>query len=504
MKLILFSLAIILSLAGSQSSAADDAPQSVAEFTAAKEKWNDLLDKPQRVEGRVTAVSKHQFRFVHCDLTFHVTEDQSRRVGNAGNVQVTGRIKRDKDSGKLYFAVDRVEIVPSDLEQFDLRDLKLKSTKPADWYDLAAWALERSDFYKDDDLAGRSRRAWRKGFGLERAGLENDDWKARLALAAKLKDREIDEKLQAELTHEAAHLKWQTSARDRKEAAAFAEWLAETYPASGKPLKTWPADFAKQYEANALKTYRDADAGEREQIPRLLMVQAELAQILPLAKADGSNAATIADAIRQRVPERTELIDKYSETLFQHRLKTVATAARADALKLADELKSRERPDDAKKLLQSWLTAQEPRLRKDGPIGLMQLADDYLRLVDDEPAAVKFLAEAHELDPSFDDAGDRLKQLGYRLNGKNWSKTDGSKPEKTPAGKVPGPLAVGMSADEVLSHMGSPTAKTRVITRNGVAEVWSFGPRGTPRLLIHLGRAPTDEKLKVTRLLTEQ
>jgi hypothetical protein len=501
---LLSALVVLGALAVSQLHAADDPPLPVGEFNAAKAQWADWLDKPLRVEGRVTSVSKHQFKFMHCDLMFHVTEDQSRRVGNARNVQVAGKIKREKDSGKLYFAVDRVEVAPSDLEQFDLRELKLKSIKPADWYALANWAAGRSAFYDDEDLAARSRRAWRKGFDLERAGLDDADFDARLALADKLKERETDPELQAELRHEAAAIHWKQSEKNRRQIETFADWLLETYPESAKPLKTWPVELAKNYEANPLDTFRAATADERKLIPRLLMVEAELAQILPLAKADGSNAATIADALKQRVSERSDLIEKYGDTAFQHRLAAVAKARRSEALQLANELKSRDRADDAKKLLQSWLTAQEPRMRDDGPIGLLQLADDYLRMLNDEPAAVKLLAEAHKLDPSLEDAGDRLKELGYNFDGTQWTKGDIPAPETTSPEKAHSQLAIGMSAEEVLSLLGSPAGKTRVITRNGVQEVWAFGRRGTSRLLIHLERPSTESAAKVKRFLTEK
>jgi len=495
---------ILLAATGSSLCAADETLLSVADLNAAKAKWNDWLDQPIRVEGRVSTVTRSQFRLVHCDVTFRVTEEQSRTVGKVRNVEILGRFKREKETDKLYVAVERVEIALSDLEYFDAREAKLKSSKSADWYDLAIWAEQRGKFYSDDDLATRSVRTWRKGFELERTELAENDFEARFALAAKLKTRELDPSLQEELQHEGARLKWQQSQNDRQQIAKFADWLTELYPQSTKPLKTWPEKLSREYEANPLRTFRESPATDRGTIARLFLIQVELARVLPLAKLDGSNATTIVDALKERVPERTDLIEKYAESAFQQRLKTIATATRQDALRLAEELKTRDRTADATALLRSWMSAQEPRLRKDGPIGLMQLAEDYLRLINDEPAAVTLLAEANKLDASFEDAGERLKQLGYHLVDQRWVKGDSAAVTDMPQNnKPPNQLAVGMKPEDVLALLGSPNAKSRIISANGVYEVWSFGRRGTSRLLIHLQRSAADESAKVTRFLTE-
>jgi hypothetical protein len=493
--------AVVLLMCITGPAFAADKVWSIEDLNVEKEKWPDWIEMPLKVEGRVSAVSRHQFRFVHCELTFRVTEDQSRTVGNARNAEVSGRMKKDKETGKLFFAVDRVKIQSSDVEQFEVREAKLKSTKAEDWYELARWAQSRGKFYEDDELLAKARKTWAKGLNLERANLPANDADARLALAGRLREQQVDASLQGELIHEAARMKWQQAQKDGA-LDAFAAWLKKTYPEAVQPLDKLPREQSQRYETNPIETFRTAQETDREALWRLFFIQVELARILPTAKPDFSNASAIAEELLARVPERDDLVEKYREQSFQWRIKSIAGAKREEALRVAEDLKSRDQPDEAKKLLRGWLRAQESRFRKDGPIGLMQLAEDYLQLANDEPAAVKLLAEAHTLDPSFSDPGERLKQLGYHLEQNRWIK--GNAPDMPAnADKSPSQLAVGMTAQAVLLLLGEPTGKTRVITNKGTQEVWSFGHRGTPRLMIYLQQPANSEKAHVTRFLTE-
>lgn len=483
------------------SAFAADKIYTTQEFLAEKEQWPEWIDMSFKVEGRVGSfVGRNQFRLIHSDLPFHVSDEQRRTVDAArSNVEVTGRLK--KESGKLIFVVDRVKILGSDVEQFSTKEAKLKSPKAEDWYELAKWAEARGKFYGDEELTAKARRVWMKGLQLERASLPPNDMEARLAMVEKLHLHQPDAALEAELVHEAARLKWQ-AAQKAGAIKPFAEWLTKHYPASVKALAEFPAELNRQYEANPLEAFRTADAADREILSRLLFLQVEQVRILALAKADGSNASQIADELAARIPERSDLADKYREQAFGWRLKSIASAPRQEALRLADDLKSRDRADEAQELLGRWVRAQELRTLKDDPVSMVQLADEFLQLAQDEPAAVKLLAEAHALDPTFEDAGDRLNQLGYRYEQNRWIK--GGSPD-SPAGteKVPGQLSLGMTAEAVLLLLGEPNGKTRIITRKGTQEIWSFGRRGTPRLLIHLHQPAGGNPPKVTRYLTE-
>src|SRR5262249_52056916 len=120
-------LAGLMFLNSANSLCADDAPLSTAEFVDQKDQWSTWIDRPLKVEGRAGSfVGRNQFRLVHCELPFHVSDEQRRTVENARNVELAGRVK--KESGKLVFVVDRVKPLASDVEQFTTREAKLKST----------------------------------------------------------------------------------------------------------------------------------------------------------------------------------------------------------------------------------------------------------------------------------------------------------------------------------------------------------------------------------------
>jgi hypothetical protein len=499
----IFQFAIcILQLFANHCSAADEA-WSIPQLNEQKDRWSDLIDRTLKVEGRVSGVSKHQFRFVHCDLTFHVTEEQSRQAGLARNVEVSGRFRKEKSTGKLIFAVDRVRTLPSDVDQFDSRVTKLKSADSADWYALADWAESRGKFYDDEELAGRAQRARKTGIQSERQSLPEGDDESRLALAAKLHDWKLEPRLQEELIHEGARLKWEATRNNAAQQGKFQEWLEATYPDSAKPVPEISAELIEKYAAHPLETFAEADEPARKLLQRLFHVEVDVARLAGRAKPDASNADEIADRLAKAAPERQDLVQKYREAAVQRRLMHIGEASRQEALRLAEDLKSRDDAAAARELLRGWVESREPRLRKDGPLGLMQLAEDYLQLVEDEPAAVKLLAEAYRLDPSFSDSAERLKQLGYRLEVNRWVKSGGS--DAAPADRSGhSELEIGMSAEQVLTLLGSPTAKGRIFSSKGMQEVWSFGRRGTPRLLIHLQRPAPGAAPKVIRFLSER
>ncbi len=472
---------------------------SVRELKDRQGEWPEMLEAPFKVEGRVGSVSRVQFRFIHCDATFRVTEEQSRTIGSVRNVEVSGRFKRDKDNSKIFFAVDRVKILPSDSEEFESREAKLKTREAKEWYELADWADSRGEFYQDDDLRAKGRKARTKGLEYERINLAADDFEGRVSLAERLRKAGGDAELVAELTHEAARIHWSEAQRTRS-MNLFLAWLKKTYPASVKPLEEIPRELARRYDDKPNETFQKATPEDRDILTRLLYLKVESARILAGAKADNSNAAEIAEELAARVPERTDLIEKYRGEGMKSRLKSVGSASRAEAVRLSEELKAEDKPLAAKEVLLGWIRAQEARVRKNDPIALIQIAEDYLQLLKDEPMAVKRLIAAHELDPSLEDAGDRLKQLGYRQLDQQWIKggaADGPSPD------AHGQLAVGMSGAAVLQLLGEPTGKTRILSRSGTQEVWSFSPRGSARLFIHLTR-PAGQPPRVTKFFTAQ
>ena len=174
-----------------------------------------------------------------------------------------------------------------------------------------------------------------------------------------------------------------------------------------------------------------------------------------------------------------------------------ATATRQEVVQLANDFRSRQLPVLARQALQSWLRAREDRLREDGSLGLLQLAEDYLLLLQDEMKAVALLLEAYKLDPSFEDVTRRLESLGYKMVRGAWTKEKAVKPASDPSttdANATGGISVGMTESALRKLLPArPESIARVITSTSVIEVWSYGPIGTSPLTIRLERAGRSE-----------
>ena len=472
---------------------------SVESLNSRKAEWEQLIGPTIRIEGRITLHGKGQLRLAKCELVFHVAEAQLRLLNGKRIVELAGKLK--KDDGKLSFEVAQIQIVPTDVEQFESRTTKLRNPRPAEWYELGDWAVGRGRFYDDAELLKKAVIAYANGVRIERRALPADDGEARIRLAQKVHEYKLPDDQQMEILHEGYRLLWQTALKteqpDPEVWSKLATRLADDLPGSTQPLPQFPVELKQRYEQQALTVYHESPEATRQQLHRLFYAAVVLKPIVLQAATDGRDGNVIADRIERAVPEERALAEKYREAKLAWRLARAATATRQEIEQLANDYRSRQLPVLARQALQTWLQARESRMREDGSTGLMQLADDYLTLLRDEAKSASLLKEAHKLDPAFEDVVKKLESLGYKLDRGAWTKDvttkpvgDSPKPETTSAGGI----AVGMTASALRTLMGRPGSTGRAITSTGVIEVWSYGTLGTSRLIVHLeGAGPTGE-----------
>jgi hypothetical protein len=482
---------------------------SIEYFNSRKAEWNQLVGATIRLEGRISLLGGGKIRLAKCDMVFQVKETLSRPLGGKRSVELSGQLKRE--DGKLIFDVEQLRAAPTDVEQFESRTAKLRNPRPDEWYELGDWALHRSRYYDDIDLAEKAEYAYAHGVAAERRAMSADDAEARFVLARKIKNYKLPETQRIELIHEGDWLLWQAALKSettsRDDWKRLAARLAEDLPGCTQPLTSFPAELTQSYERQPLATYRDAADDGRRKMNRLLYASVILKPIVDAASSDGRNGDAIADQIERDVPEAVTLIEKYRDLKLAWRLSRVTTTTRPEVEQLAEDFRSRKRPDQAKQALTDWLAARESRLREDGPVGLLQLADDYLALLHDEVRAVSLLNEAYKLDPAFSDVADRMKSLGYAWNGTKWIKADLAKPNPDPAPTVDtiaGGIVVGMTAAELRSRLGSPAAASRALTKAGATEVWCYGPPGTSRLVVRLERNDGSPDVRVVAFGNER
>ena len=472
---------------------------SVEYLNSRKAEWEQLIGPTIRIEGRITLHGKGQLRLAKSELIFHATEAQLRLLNGKRTVELAGRLK--KDDGKISFEVVQIQVVPTDVEQFESRTAKLRNPRPDEWYELGDWAAGRGRFYDDAEITKKSLIAYANGVKIEWRTLPADDGEARIRLAHKVEEYKLPNDQRMEILHEGYWQLWQAALKAKPPDPAvwsqLATRLADDLPGCTQPLPQFPVELKQRYEQKALTLYRESPEATRQQLHRLFYAAVILKPIVLEAATDGRDGNVIADRIERAVPEEQALAEKYREAKLAWRLMRAATATRQEIEQLASDYRSRQLPVLARQALQTWLQARESRLREDGSTGLIQLADDYLTLLRDETKAVGFLKEAHKLDPTFEDVARKLESLGYKLDGGVWTREVAGKPAgdtPKPEATSTGDISVGMTASALRTLMGRPGSTGRAITGTGLIEVWSYGTPGTSRLIIHLERSgPTGE-----------
>ncbi|OYW17922.1 MAG: hypothetical protein B7Z55_11600, partial [Planctomycetales bacterium 12-60-4] len=188
--------ALVLGLWTSLGSAAEPV-WSIAEFNASKGDWSRISGTTLRIEGRIASHLRGQLRFQSCSLSFHVSPELERKMLRATNLEVVGTVKREGNSW-IFEATD-LRPLPTDLEQFRSREAALKNPQPDDWYQLAAWARDRGEFYKDQDLINSAQVCVTRGIGMEVSRLTIDDFDGRFAVADKAQELGVPTKLVDEI-----------------------------------------------------------------------------------------------------------------------------------------------------------------------------------------------------------------------------------------------------------------------------------------------------------------
>jgi len=482
---------------------------SVEEFNELKGEWPELLGRHLRIEGRYALMGRNLLRFKNCDLSFRSRKDLPKLTGRSRTVEVSGRLTRE--DGKLFFLIEELFELPTDLERLRQQRSRLDPAKADEWYQLATWAEQRAKFYQDAELAQEARKLYRDGLRIERSRLREGDPRALFALAEKAAGFGLDQSVQLSLIHEACVLLWRQAQRrdDANSLRQLASTVAEKLPGAKTPL-TEPVDgLRKRYLAAPLPTYEKADASTRQTLHRILHNEILLAAILKQAAPDGRNGLEIADQIETQLPEYRETATAFRQKGVAYRAAHIATASRSEMLELVELFKKQNQPERARVLILRWLQAREKVLRQDGPDGLRQLAREYETLLQDTKTAVKLLVEAYRLSQEAPEIAKELERRGYRRAGQRWVTLEEF--AKTPEGRIvqamrEGRVVEGMTAEQVRKTLGAPSFVARAATDGVFAEVWVYGENRGSRLAIHLSRPLSSRELKVTAVvpLTER
>ncbi len=510
MQSALRTLAFVSMLFGIEA-VAFSAARSIESFVELKGVWSTFASTGTvfTLEGRVSSTSKATLRFAKCDLIFHARKGEQlpRLLGRSRNVEVVGRLVRR--GGRLRFVVSRLKQLPSDIDHLRSETTALRERTPEAYYELGRWAWQRAAFYEDQELANKAIETFVRGIRLERRELEHDDAQGLLDLAARLSEYHQPDTLRQEYVHEAFHILWSASQKDGEPTPAkLAERIQETLEGADTALTDPASELRREYLDDPLGVYEQAvDATTRHKLHRIFYSEVRLAMIEQSADPDGRDGYETAAKIGQWLPERSDLVESWRQKELTYRLANVEQAARRDVVELAELFRAREQPDRALDALTRWLANREQRLRRDGPGGLLQLADEYLALLQDQKRASELLMEAYELSPIKDEIAEKLNKLGFVHTEGRWiNKADVRErpPSELDTAVREGRIELGMNGRQVRQAIGVPSSVTRIASRKQMYEIWVYGERESSRLGVHFLRREHETEAKAVAISQER
>lgn len=480
-------------------------PLSVMQFNEKIKGWKEEQKAPppltHTVEGRVTLVSKETLRLMRCDVRFHLRTEIPELSRKSSNIEVTGKVVVDPQTKEYVFEVASAREVPSDVEKYRELSRKLRQQPAEKWYELGKWAETRGNFYNDHELKARSQDAYREGIDLEHKALARGNPQGLLDLAEKARAYEVAPTLRTELAHEAFFRMCERSPNLKpEELEELAKKMVRSLPGCTEALAFLPTELNKKYRASPLEFYAAADAPTRRKIHRLLYSDILLRTITPKLAADGSNGFEVAAEIAERVPEQSALADSYRDKALAAQASDVKKLTRSQVVELADQYRSRNQPKAAERVIESWLTIRQRELEPDDTEGLLNLVDDYGRMLKRQEFANRLLIDAWRRNPKAPDIVARLVQEGYHLDQGNWLTTaeynarpEGQLEKAIRAGRV----EPGMTVSHVRRSLGEPISIGRAVTAGQVTEMWTYSATNVSHLVVRLVKRAGQSELTV-------
>lgn len=475
------------------------------------EEFNRLLEEKQaqrgvnyKVEGRISSIAPRLLKLQNCPQTFRPAAGETFGTApdNRGVAVLFGRL--DRQEGKSVFVVSNLRFVRDDAAMYAIKRGAVRGDQPDDWYALARWAGRRAEFYDDDDLREKGVTANASGIRLERRLLNAARPADLLALADKAGELQLPDAIKLGFLHEAHRLTWDDLQQQKSpDLQPLLNDLKEQLPGVSKRLPTPQPELEQSYRDKPLAVYRRANERARRKLHRIFYSDVLLASLKQQAAAAGRDRFELADRIDELLPERHALAEEYREQELRERFDQVGRLTRQEMLDLADRFRRRERADDADRTIRDWLKATEAALRQEGADGLMRAADQYIDLLEDRERGAELLKEAYQLSPDSERIAEKLTRLDYRLHNGRWiPRREFKQLPKDPIQEAirEGRVVKNMTAAQVRSTLGAPTAITRIATSGQLSELWVYGRRNATRITVHLLRSSPRAPLIAVRI----
>ncbi len=448
-----------------------------------------------RYEGRAGA----QFRLEKLPIL----STPARGVVLANDIQagqrltVTGTLR--EAGRKYYLDVTRINIGRTDGDTLADRARELGNDKPEALYDLADEFQSIADFYIDKSLAAQVQNLRLKAFGLQRQQRSNDP-AGLLQLADAGAQLGVPKSTTEAIRFESLVVRSKARTGDR---AALMKDLQSRLTGWDRrnpfPDKNAEARFLKDMVAE----YEKADDLNRLRMHRRFYQNVRSADILKNLKADGSNGLEIAATLTADVPEEKTEIARVQSMYVAYRLKRVPSMTRSQLEDVESLLRQSGRSAEFSATLQTWLKAQEERLNNEQLDGMLLLADQYMFAFQRWKNKAHGNAGTDLLKKSWHIAEkaapkeaaailEQLEKFGWTRLGDRWMTTREMK--SLPRDDVALALresrvVAGMTREQIVSVMGIPDRRVRVVSGRSVQEIWLYGESGSSRITVHLERS---------------
>lgn len=455
--------------------------RSIMAFVQAEEQWPKTIGTSWRLEGRYALIGDDTLKFMNCKMPFIFGPNIERPPGRFKNLEVSGSIERRE--GKLVFLMDSCRSMPSDMQQLVLRKSQLDSSDVEEYYKLAEWASSRATFYNDQELRTAAHELRRSGLDIEFRKLEPTDREGLRAIILKARKLNLEKSKVEEFLHDGYWEQFQYL-QDRKPATTQDEFaslilsISNDLPGARKPLNEYVADTADHYLAEPFKVFHSATPAERQQYLRYFYLYVTTSTTIERVDPSGKNASKIAASLKIAAPERKELIELYEKMGLQYESQRVNVMTRQEMLELANMYVERDEQKEANEVKKKWLNAREALYKEDGARGLVDLAEEWIQLLDDRQTAAKYYIEAWKRNSQYPLAAAWLEENGYSLHEGNWIPSELVPPTmESEIDKAirEGRIEKGMTTAQVRAAMGvAPDSLIRLATAGKVTEVWVY------------------------------
>jgi len=475
---------------------------SIPEFLDQKAKWPRLIGTSWRLEGRYAVIFPNGLRFKKCDLPFRFDPGINKPPSGSSVIEVSGKLA--KEDGEIVFRISSIRSRPTDQETLTAMRAEIDSSVPEDWHELANWAKKRGTFYADPLLMKKVYELNQQGILTAKRRIQSGEYQALDKLTNRAIALKMEPGLIRSMQHESLRMQYDLIKDQEKQAGELPVLLTaigKKLPASRTKLKTFPAALEERYRKGPVLLYSDSEPSIRDQLDRLFYIDVSLARIESQARPNGSNGNAIAAMITKEIPERTDLIEKYELLELEYQFERINAMTRQEMLDFAQNLIDRKMEERAVTVKQQWIKAREPLLSQDGARGYCELAEEWLSLLDDHPAAVKAYIMAWKHDPSYQHAIKGLRDEDMVLQNKKWIRRIDMKPTvETELEKAAreGRILVGMTASQVQTALGTkPTHIIRMAAIGKTTELWVFD---ATNISIRLSRRSHEKNSTVTKI----